>query len=222
MLDVDLALEHVGLGLHIALVRADVLPVALGDVAVDRLAFLHQLREDVAGPVDGGVGLDVVEDLGLHHVDAGVHRVGEDLAPGRLLQEALDLAFFVHDGDAEFQRVRDPGQADRDQCALFLVEVDQVGEVEVGEGVTGDDQEGIVLQRLLGVLHASGGTEWLLLVGIGELHPELFAVAEVVLDEGGEELDGDHGLVEPMPLEQPQHVLHDRPVGHRQERLGHA
>ena len=104
--DVDLALQDVRLGLHVALVRADVLPVALGDVAVDRLALLHQLREDVAGPVDRHVGLDVVEDLGLHHVDAGVHGVGEDLAPGRLLQEALDLALLVDDGDAEFQRIR--------------------------------------------------------------------------------------------------------------------
>ena len=107
-LDVDLALEHVGLSLHIALVGADVLPVALGDVAVDGLAFLHQLREDVAGPVDGDIGLDVVEDLGLHDVDAGVDGVGEDLAPGRLLQEALDLALLVDDGDAELQRIRAP------------------------------------------------------------------------------------------------------------------
>ena len=191
-------------------------------IAVDRLAFLHQLREDIAGPVDGHIGLDVVEDLGLHDVDAGVHGVGEDLAPGRLLQEALDLALLVDDGDAEFQRIGHPRQADGDQRALFLVEIDELGEVEVGEGIAGDDEESVVLQRLLGVLDAAGGTEWLLLVGIGELHPELFAVTEVVLDERGQELDGNDGLVEPMPLEQPQHVLHDRPVGHRQERLGHA
>lgn len=46
-LHVDLALQHVGLGLHIAFVRADVLPVALRDVAADQLAFLHELREDI-------------------------------------------------------------------------------------------------------------------------------------------------------------------------------
>src|SRR5262249_9803642 len=49
--DVDLALQDVGLRLHVALVGADVLPVALGDIAVDRLAFLHELRKDVTGPV---------------------------------------------------------------------------------------------------------------------------------------------------------------------------
>lgn len=221
-LDVDLALEDVGLGLHIALVGADVLPVALGDIAVDRLAFLHQLRKDVTGPVHRYVGLDIVEDLGLHHIDARVHGVREDLAPGRLLQEALDLALFIDDGDTEFKGIGHTRQTDGDQCALFLVEVDELGEVEVGQGITGDDKESIVLQRLFGVLDASGGTEWLLLIGIGELHAELFTVTEVVLDQRGQELDGDDGLVEPMPFEQPQNVLHDRPVGHRQERLGHA
>ena len=220
-LDVDLALEDVGLGLHIALVGTDVLPVALGDIAVDRLAFLHQLRKDVTGPVHRYVGLDIVEDLGLHDIDARIHGVREDLAPGRLLQEPLDLALFVDDGDTEFERIGHTRQTDGDQRALFLVEVDELGEVEVGQGITGDDKESIVLQRLFGVLDASGGTEWLLLIGIGELHAELLTVTEVVLDQRGQELDGDDGLVEPMPFEQPQNVLHDRPVGHWQERLGH-
>lgn len=134
--DIDLALEYIGLRLDVALVRADVLPVALGDVAVDRLPFLHQLREDIAGPVDGDIGLDVVEDLRLHDVDAGVHRVREDLAPGRLLEEALDLPFLVDDGDAEFQGIGHPRQTDRDERTLFLVEIDELGQVEVGQCVT--------------------------------------------------------------------------------------
>lgn len=221
-LDVDLALQDIGLRLHIALVGADILPVAFGDKAVDRLALLHQLREDIAGPVDGNVGFDIVEDFGLHDIDARVHGVREDLTPGRLLKETLDLFLFVDDGDAEFQRIGHPGQTDRDQRALFLVEIDQLGEVEVGQGITGDDEEGIVLQRLFGVLDASGGTEWLLLIGIRELHPELFAVTEVVLDQRGQELHGDYGLIEPMPFEQPEHVLHDRSIDHGQQWLGHA
>src|SRR5207247_127489 len=49
---------------------------------------------------------------------------------------------------------------------------------------------------------------------------ELLAVTEVVPDEGGEELDGDDRLVEAVPFEQSQHVLHDRAVGHREQRLG--
>lgn len=180
---------------------AYVFPVALGDIAVDGLALLHQLREDVTGPVDRGIGLDVVEDFGLHDIDARVHGVREDLSPGRLLQEPFDLTVLVHDGDPEFQRIGNPGQADRDESALLLVERDEVGEVEVGERVTGNDEKRVVLQRLFGVLHAARGAEWLLLVGIGELHPELFAVPEIVLDERGEELDGHYCFTEPVPLQ---------------------
>lgn len=174
-LDVDLAFEHV-VRLDVALVRPDVLPVALGDIAVDRLAFLHELGEDITGPVDRDIGLDIVEYLGLHDVDARVHRVGENLAPGGLLEEALDLALFVDDGDAEFKRVGNASQADRDERALFLVEIDEVGEVEIGQSVTGDHNESVVLECFLCVLHAAGCAEWLLLIGIGELHSELFAV----------------------------------------------
>lgn len=221
-LDVDLALQHIGLGLHIALVGAHVLPVALGDIAVDGLSFLHELREDIPGPVHGGIGLDVVEDLGLHDVNARVHGVREDLAPGRLFQEAFDLALLVHDRDPEFQGIGNTGEANGDQAALLLVEGNEVREVEVGERVTGNDEEGVVLQRLFGVLHAAGGAERLLLVGIAQLHAELFAVPEVILDQGGEELDGHDRLIEPVPFQQPEHMLHDRPVGHRQERFGHA
>ena len=48
----DLAVEDVLVGPHVGLERADVLPVALGDGAVERLAVVEQLREDLAGEVD--------------------------------------------------------------------------------------------------------------------------------------------------------------------------
>ncbi len=102
------------------------------------------------------------------------------------------------------------------------MEGDEIGEVEIGECVAGNDEEGVVLEGFLRVLDAAGCPEWLLLIGIGEFHPEFFAVTEIVPDERGQELDGDHGLGEPVPFEQPEHVLHDGPVHHRQERLGHA
>ena len=94
-LDVDLAVEDVGLHPEVGRVRPDVLPVAVGDEPVDRQAFLDQLGEDVAGPVDHGPRFDQVEDLGLHDVDARVDGVAEDLAPGRLLEETLDAPLAV-------------------------------------------------------------------------------------------------------------------------------
>src|SRR5690606_35629722 len=87
--EADLAGQGVGLRLEVAAVAADVLPVALGHVAVDGGAALQQPGEDVGRPVGGLSGGDVAQHLGLHDVDAGVDGVGEDLAPGGLLQEAL-------------------------------------------------------------------------------------------------------------------------------------
>jgi hypothetical protein len=100
------------------------------------------------------------------------------------------------------------------------VEADQTGQVHVGERVAGDDQEGLVPQGVLRVPHTARGAQRHLLGGVLQAHAELLAVTEVVPDKGGEELDGHHGLIEAMPLEQPQHVLHDRAVGHGQQRLG--
>ena len=212
--------QHIGLGLHVALVGADILPVALRDVAVQRGAALEQLREDVTGPVHHLARRDLGEHLGFHHVKTGVDRVREHLAPGRLLQEPLDLAVFGGDHDAELQRVRYLGQRDGDQRALLLVERDQPGQVHIGERVARDDQEGLVPQRVLGVAHAARGAQRHLLGGVLQAHPELLAVAEIVTDEGGQELDGHDRLVEPVPLEQPQDVFHDRAVDHGKQRLG--
>ena len=100
------------------------------------------------------------------------------------------------------------------------MEFHQRGQVHVGERVARDDQEGLVPQRVFGVPDAARGAERHLLGGVLQAHPELLAVAEVITDERSEELDGHDGLVEPVPLEQPQHVLHDRPVGHGKQRLG--
>ena len=199
---------------------ADVLPVAIRDIAVQRGVPLEQLGEHVTGPVDHPAGRDLAEHLGLHDVHPGVDRVGEHLAPGRLLEEPLDPPVLLGDHDAEFERVGHPGQPDGDQRALVLVEVDHRGQVHVGQRVAGDDQEGLVTQRVLGVPDAARGTERHLLGGVLQAHAEFLAVAEVVADQRGQELDGDDGLGEAVPLEQPQDVLHDGPVGHGKHGLG--
>ena len=199
---------------------ADVLPVAVGDPAEQRRAALEQGGEHVSGPVHRLTRRHLGEHLGLHHVDPGVDRVREHLPPGRLLQEPLDPAVLAHDDDAELQRVRHPGQPHGDQGTVFLVRADHGGQVDVGERVAGDDQEWLVPQRVLGVLHAARRAERGLLRRVLEAHPDVLAVAEVVAHQRGQELDGDDRLVETVPLQQPQHVFHDRLVADGQQRLG--
>src|ERR671931_397519 len=67
---------------------ADVLPVAVADVAVDRPAHLEQQREELLREVVRPVGRHVPQDLRLEDVDPGVDRVTEHLPPRRLLEEA--------------------------------------------------------------------------------------------------------------------------------------
>ena len=82
------------------------------------------------------------------------------------------------------------------------------------------DQERAGPQLVLGVLHAARRAQRHLLGGVLQAHADVLAVAEVVAHQRGQELDRHHGLGEPVPLEQQQHVLHDRLVHHRQQRLG--
>ena len=140
------AVEHVLVRLAVLLERPDVLPVRGPRARRSRTAArpLEQLagraawRSRTARPRGRG------EQLGLDHVDAGVDRVREDLAPGRLLQESLDAALLVGDHDAELERVVDRLERERREGAPLAVERDDLGEVEVAEGVTGDHDEGLV------------------------------------------------------------------------------
>jgi len=100
------------------------------------------------------------------------------------------------------------------------VRADHGGQVDISQRIPGDHQERLVPQCVLGVLDAARGAERGLLRGVLEAHPHVLAVAEVVAHQRGQELDGDHRLVEAVPLQQPQHVFHDRLVAHGQQGLG--
>ena len=110
-------------------------------------------------------------------------------------------------------------EADGGHRLLLVVERDELGEVDVGDHVAGDDEEALV-EVLHGVAHRAGGAERHRLVGVDDLDAELGAVAEVGLDGVGHEGDGHDDLVEAVPPQQGDDVLHHRAVGHRQHRLG--
>ena len=219
-LEVDLALEDVLVRAQVRLERADVLPVAVGDVAEQRLAPLQDRREHVTGEVDDLALRDEVEHLGLEHVDAGVDRVREDLAPGRLLEEPLDRAVVVRDDDAELDRVVDPLQRDRTGRTGRAVRLHERAEVDVGEHVAGDDEERLV--ELVGrVAHRARRAERRVLGGVPHAHAEVRAVTEVRADVVREERDRHDDVVEAVLGEQADDVLHHRPVrdGHHRLRL---
>ena len=122
-----------------------------------------------------------VEDLGAEHVDAAVGQVRERLGRFGLLLKALDAAVGAGDHDPELARVVDPLGRQRRDPVVGLVELAHRPQVDVGQRVAGDDQEGVA-EELGGVADAAGGAEQLLLLAVGEVDPELGAVAEVVLD----------------------------------------
>ena len=170
--------ERVEVRLAVLVEVADVLPVALAHVAVDRAAHLEEQREELLREVVGPVGRNVLQHLRLEHVDAGVDRVREHLTPRRLLEEPLDLAVLVGDDDPELERVLDRLQPDRDRGALLLVELDDLRQVDVAERVARDDEEGVV-ERVGGEAHGAGGAERALLDRVLDVEAEARAVPEV-------------------------------------------
>ena len=103
-LELHAAVEGVEVRLPELVEVADVLPVAVEDVAVERPAHLEEEREELLGEVVRAVVGHVAEHLRLQHVDPRVDRVGEDLPPGGLLEEPLDAPVVVGDDDPELER----------------------------------------------------------------------------------------------------------------------
>ena len=123
------------------------------------------------------------------------------------------------DDDPELERVVDRLQGQGGQAAALVVEVDHLGEVDVGEHVAGDDQEPLV-ELVAGVAHRAGGPERRRLGGVDHADAELGAVPEVGADGVGHEGHRDHDVLEPVLAQQVDHVLHHRDVGHGQHGLG--
>src|SRR5690606_38403516 len=85
---------------------ADIAPVSLGYVTEECRALTQHLGIEVLGEIEVRLLGDPPQRGRLEDVDAGVDRVTEDLAPCRLLEEALDPAgLLVNDDDAERERV---------------------------------------------------------------------------------------------------------------------
>ena len=214
-------IEDVAVHLKVALLAPDVAPVAVDHGAVDRVALLHELGEELGREVVGSSFGNLVEHPWLDHVDACVDLVAEDLAPRGLLQEAFDLAFVIGDDDAELQGIVYRLESDRDRSPLGLVHLDQLAQVDVGHRVSADDDERLIGgDQLSGILHRSGGAQWGLLDRVVDPHVPLVAVPEVVLDHLGHEREGGDHVIDAVVLHQPEDVLHHRLVHDGHHGLG--
>ena len=197
---------------------ADVLPVAVHDVAVHRPAHLEQVREELLREVVRTIRRHVLQHFGLEHVDAGVDRVREHLAPRRLLEEPFDPSILVRDDDPELERVVDGLEPDRDGRSLLLVEGNELREVDVAERIAGDDEERLV-ELLRGEPDGTRGAERRLFDRVADLHPERLSLAEVAADRLREECDGDDHVAHAVLSQQLEDVLHARLADDRHHRL---
>src|SRR5215469_5781163 len=77
----DDTLQDIRVRAHILGKVPNIAPVALSDVAKDRVALLEHHRKEFLAEVERLVLLKVAEDLGIENVDTCVDRIAEDLAP---------------------------------------------------------------------------------------------------------------------------------------------
>src|SRR6266851_5167838 len=217
-LNLDAAFEAVEVGLHVGGVVADVLPVARRHPAEDRLALLEELREHVTGPVGRLAGPEEVEHRRVQHVNACVGEVRDDLAPAWLLDEPLDRSALVDDHHSVLEWVGNRFEHDGGQRAALAVKANRRPEVNVSQGIAGDDQKRLVELRSR-EHHRAGGAKRRVLDRIGQRHTLLGAVAEIVPDRCAEVLHrGDH-VAHLVATQVQEDVLHDRPPGDGYQRF---
>ena len=205
---------------------------------VERDVAVEQRGEHVHRPVDesrrlvivaGGAVVvrrrEVIEDLPAEHVDAAVGQVRESLRRLRLLLEALDPPVVARDHDSELGRVLDAlggDGEDRPALDVGVVCLAHRAQVDVGERIAGDDQEGLGLaQEIADLADPAGGAEGLGLVAVGDPQSEGRTVAERLSDLLGEIREVGDDVVEAVLREQVGDPGHDRPVQHRRDRLRH-
>src|SRR5215207_8758596 len=214
----DALVERVGVRLAILVEVSDVLPVAVEHVAVERSTHLEEKREELFGEVVRAVVRNVRQHLRLEDVDARVDRVGEDLAPRRLLEEPLDAPVLVGDDDPELERVVDRLQPDRHRGAVIAVRVEHRAEIHVAERVARDDEDRLV-ESSRRKPDRAGRAERRLLDRVRDVQPERLPVAKVRADRLRQKRDGDDHVLEAVLLQELEDVLHARLADDRHHRL---
>src|SRR3990172_9966272 len=139
--DIYFPRQHVPGSANVLLDIAHITPVPVGNKPKDRLARSEELWKNILAKVHRSTGFVVLEDAGVEHVDAGIYRVAEHLAPTGLLQELAYGPIFVDDDHAILQRVRYTVEGDSSHGLLGLMECDGLAQIEICQGVAADHQE---------------------------------------------------------------------------------
>ena len=147
-LDVDETVRDVQVALEVLGRRADVVPVAVRLVDVERDVAVEERREHVEREVGRLHVGEVVEDLRAQRVDHAVRQVGERLRGVRLLLKALNAPVRAGHDHAVLLRVGDLLHRERREAVVCRVRGGERGEVDVGERVAGHDEEGLVAEEV--------------------------------------------------------------------------
>ena len=215
------ALQDVDVSRPVLLQGPDILPVALGHIAVDGLLIGEKRGEKLLAEVELHALGQVVEHLFFQYVDAGVDGVAENLPPARLLKEPDYSAVLVGYDYAEGQRVIDPCKHYGGDGLFLAVELDGRLYVKVGQDISAYDERCPVV---LPPPHraSDGPCRAKVLRGgyVVYLHPEAASVAQMVSNLLRLKIEQGRKVGYGVLFKELDYVLHYRPVGHRDHRLG--
>src|SRR5674476_235336 len=220
--ELDAAEQRVEVAEPVLLDVADVVPVALESPAVKRCVGSQQSREDVARPVDEDAGGYIVEDRRLEGVNAAVAEIGERVGGGGFLLEARDTGRGVVDDDAVERWVVDLLHGQGRDAPVAPVSRHKGREVDVGEPVAADHDEGAAAEELAEGAGAARRTQQFPLEVVAQVDAEGGAVAEVRADLVRVIVQVGGGLADAVPVQEMEQVLHHRPVEDGNHGFGRA
>src|SRR5258707_1044168 len=157
-LDINAPLQDIGVGTHIFGQVAYVAPVAIGDIAIDGIAFSQHQREKLLAEVILLILLKICEYLRVQDIDTGIDGITEDFAPAWFFQELCNMPILVGDNHTVFEGIGDMGQRESCQRLFLLMIFDNIGQVVIRQGVTANNQEWLC-QLFFRVLDAASSTQ---------------------------------------------------------------
>src|SRR5262249_40113596 len=158
-----------------------------GDITVQRNVVVQEGRKYILTEIEYAPTLPAVEHGGIEHVDTGIHRIADDLSPRRFLDELRDALLGVGNDDSLLQRGPHARERPRGDRLFFVMKLDQIGQIDIGDRVAADNEEWAI-EPLLRELDRTGRAQRRLLDRVMNFEAKRFAVAKIILNRGRHEL----------------------------------